>query len=527
MKLYRAFATVGGLTLISRIMGFCRDIAFAAVLGAGPVAEAFVVAFRLPNLFRRWFGEGAFNSAFVPLFTKRLEGEGREPARAFASEALSGLTFLLLVLSALAMLAMPWLMYVLAPGFSTNPDKFDLAVVMSRIAFPYLLCMSLVALLSGVLNAIGKFVESAAVSIVLNLTLMAAMGIAWWLGYGSGREAGLVMAWGIFAAGILQLLLLLQGAWRNGLLPRLGRPRLTDGVRELIRLGVPGIIAGGVTQINIVIGGMIASMQTGAVSWLYYADRLYELPLAIVGIAIGVVLLPDLTRHLRAGDQVALMDSQNRSLEFAMLLTVPAAVALAVVPGDIISVLFERGAFTQTDAQQVAAALALFAIGLPAFVMIKVFSPAFFAREDTRTPMRYASISLILNTLGSIGLFFAFREIGWSPHLGIAIATSIGGWLNAALLYLALRRRGHVQADQRLLWALPMIVLAAVVMGGALALGAQHMAPWLKPGQPLWSRGAALAVLLGSGAALYFAMAFLTGALKISMLRRALRRGRG
>ncbi len=526
MKLYRAFATVGGLTLVSRILGFFRDIAFAAVLGAGPVAEAFVVAFRLPNLFRRWFGEGAFNSAFIPLFTKRLAADGREQARTFASEALSGLTFLLLVLTALAMLAMPWLMYGLAPGFAATPEKFDLAVVMSRIAFPYLICMSLVALLSGVLNSVGKFVESAAVSIVLNLTLMAAMGIAWWLGYGSGREAGLVMAWGIFAAGLLQVLLLINGARRNGLMPSLGRPRLTEGVRELVRLGVPGIVAGGVTQINIVIGSVIASLQAGAVSWLYYADRLYELPLAIVGIAIGVVLLPDLSRHLRAGDQAAVMDAQNRSLEFAMLLTVPAAVALAVVPAEIISVLFERGAFTSSDARQVAAALALFAMGLPAFVMIKVFSPAFFAREDTRTPMRYASLSLILNTLGSIGLFFAFREIGWSPHLGIAIATSLGGWLNAALLFHALHRRNHFQADRRLVWALPMITLAAAVMGVALYFGARELAPWLGRLQPLWVRATSLTLLLGSGAIIFFAMTFLTGALKLSMLQRAWRRSR-
>ncbi len=524
MKLYRAFATVGGLTLVSRIMGFFRDIAFAAVLGAGPVAEAFVVAFRLPNLFRRWFGEGAFNSAFVPLFAKRLEVEGAGPARDFAGEALSALTALLIFFTALAMIAMPWLMYGLAPGFAANPEKFDLAVVMSRIAFPYLLCMSLVALLSGVLNSIGKFVESSAVSIILNLTLMAAMGIAWVLGYGSGREAGLVMAWGIFAAGILQLLLLIVGARRRGLLPRLGVPRLTPGVRELVRLGVPGIIAGGATQINIVIGGLIASLQAGAVSWLYYADRLYELPLAIVGIAIGVVLLPEITRRLQAGDEAGVIDSQNRSLEFAMLLTVPAAAALAVVPHEIISVLFERGAFTARDTINVAAAVGLFAIGLPAFVMIKVFSPGFFARQDTAAPMRYAAASLILNTAGSIGLFFAFREWGLSPHLGIAIATSAGGWLNALLLWKELRRRGHFVADRRLLWALPMIVLAALAMATALWFGARELSPWLGSAQPLAVRGTALALLLGGGAAIYFALAFATGALRLGMLRRAFRR---
>jgi putative peptidoglycan lipid II flippase len=526
MKLYRAFATVGGLTLVSRVMGFLRDICLAALLGAGPVAEAFVVAFRFPNLFRRWFGEGAFNAAFVPLFAKRLEGEGKESARRFADEALSGLAVILIALSAVAMIAMPLLMLLLAPGFTANPSKFDLAVDMSRIAFPYLFCMSLVALLSGVLNSVGKFVESSSVSIVLNATLIAAMGLVLALGYGNDRGAGLILAWGIFAAGVLQLLLLLDGARRNGLMPRLVRPRLSDDMRRLIRLGVPGVVAGGVTQINIVIGSMIASLEAGAVSWLYYADRLYELPLAIIGIAIGVVLLPDISRHLRAGDEAAVMDSQNRSLEFAMLLTVPAAVALAVIPREIVSVLFERGAFKASDTAAVAPALAFFAAGLPAFVMIKVFSPAFFAREDTETPMRYAVWSLIANTIGSIGLFFLFRALGWPPHVGIAVATAVGGWLNAGLLYSALIRRGHFVADRRLVQALPMIVLSSGVLALALWLGKDHLAPMLAAGQPLAMRAGALALLVAVGTAIYFAVAIATGALRVAALKRALGRRR-
>ena len=240
MKLYRAFATVGGLTLVSRVLGFVRDILLAAILGTGPVADAFVVAFRFPNLFRRWFGEGAFNAAFVPLFAKKLEGEGRDAARAFAEEAMAGLTFILLLLSAVCMIAMPWLMYVLAPGFADTPEKFDLAVLMSRIAFPYLLCMSLVALLSGVLNTLGKFVESSLISVVLNLTLIAAMLMALMLGYRNDRGAGLIMAWGIFAAGILQLALLVDGARRNGLFLQLRWPRLSDDMRRLVTLGRAG-----------------------------------------------------------------------------------------------------------------------------------------------------------------------------------------------------------------------------------------------------------------------------------------------
>jgi putative peptidoglycan lipid II flippase len=524
MKLYRAFATVGGLTMISRILGFMRDILLARVFGTGLVADAFVVAFRFPNLFRRLFGEGAFNSAFVPLFARRLEGEGPSAARAFAEEAMAGLTFVLVLLSALCMLAMPWLMYVLAPGFAANPEKFDLAVVMSRIAFPYLLCMSLVALLSGVLNSLGKFVESSSVSIVLNLTLMAAMLLALALGYGNDRNAGLVLAWGIFAAGILQLVVLVDGVRRNGMLLRLRRPRLTDGVRRLVTLGIPGVVAGGVTQINIVIGGMIASFQQGAVSYLYYADRLYELPLAIIGIAVGVVLLPDVSRHLRAGDHAAVMDSQNRSLEFAMLLTVPAAVALAIVPHPIVSVLFERGAFSGDDARNVAAALAIFALGLPSFVMIKVFSPAYFAREDTSTPMRYATISLTANTVGSVALFLWFRSLGLMPHLGIAVATSLGGWLNAVLLYRTLASRGHFAADARLRRALPKILAGSAVMGVALWFAADALQPWLASSQGVLVRGSALAAMVGAGLLVYAVSVLATGVIGLRQLRSLLRR---
>ncbi len=524
MKLYRAFFTVGGLTLVSRILGFARDVVFAALLGAGPIAEAFVVAFRFPNLFRRWFGEGAFNSAFVPLFTSKLKGGGPGEARRFAESAMAGLTAILVLLSGAAMLAMPWLMLALAPGFAADPAKFALAVDMSRIAFPYLLCMSLVALMTGVLNALGRFWEGASISIILNLTLMAAMALAAMLGFGNDPRTGYVLAWGICAAGALQLLLLISGVRRAAMPLRLRRPVYDGDMKELVRLGIPGIVAGGVTQINIVIGGMVASLHPGAVSYLFYADRLYELPLAIVGIAIGVVLLPDVSRHLQAGDHAAVMDSQNRSLELAMLLTLPAAVALAVVPTELVAALFQRGAFTPQDTANVAAALALFALGLPSFVMIKVFSPAYFARRDTRTPMRYATVSLIANTIGSIALFFAFRQAGWMPHLGIAIATTLGGWLNALLLWRTLRERGHFVADARLRRSLA----GAVVSSIGLGLFLWGSAWWLQS-LSITSNGATgriltAAVLVIAGGVVYFCLAFVTGALQMSMLRRMFRR---
>jgi putative peptidoglycan lipid II flippase len=523
MKLYRAFATVGGLTMVSRVLGFARDILIAATLGSGAVADAFFVAFRFPNLFRRLFGEGAFNSAFVPLFAGRLEAEGREAARKFAEESLAGLVFVLILLTAIAEITMPFLMLGLAPGFQATPEKFDLAVLLTRITMPYLLCMSVVALLSGVLNSIGKFVESSAVSIVLNLTMMIATIFAMLMGLSNEPLAGVVQAWGVFAAGIFQLVVLLYGAHRNGLALRLRWPRMTDGVRRLVRLGIPGVIAGGVTQLNIVIGTVIASLQSGAVSHLYYADRIYELPLAIVGIAIGVVLLPDVTRHLRAGNHAAVMDSQNRSFEFAMLLTVPAAVALAVAPTAIVQGLFQRGAFTAADTPATAYALGIFALGLPAFVMIKVFSPAYFAREDTATPMRYAVISLTANTLGSIALFFLFRSLGLMPHLGIAVATTLGGWLNAALLYGTLAKRGHFVGDARLSRALKLIVLASLIMGAIVWIAATALQEWfVAPSVVL--RAGGLAVLVGSGLLVYAAVIVVSGAVSIRQLRSLVRR---
>lgn len=527
MKLYRSFATVGGLTLLSRVFGFVRDILIAATLGSGWVADAFVVAFRFPNLFRRLFGEGAFNAAFVPIFAKKLEGEGKDVARKFAEEAMAGLLFVLLILTIVAELSMPWLMYGLAPGFDAQPEKFDLAVLLTRITMPYLLCMSLVALMSGALNSIGRFAESSSVSIVLNVVMTIATLISLWLGLNAEPGAGIIQSVGVFVAGFLQLLLLMWGMKRAGLTLGLRWPKWTADLKRLWKLGVPGIVSGGVTQLNIVIGTMIATLQPGAVSQLYYADRLYELPLAIVGIAVGVVLLPDVARQLRAGNIAGVMDSQNRSLEFAMLLTLPAAVALAVVPMEIVRVLFERGAFRPEDTQATGTVLAAFAIGLPAFVLIKVFSPAYFAREDTATPMRFAMISLTANTIGSIVLFFLFRKIGWMPQLGIAIATTLGGWLNAFLLWSRLRAQGDFVADPRLNRNLPLIALASLAMGVVLFFAAVLLAPYLASGQSFVVKAAALSALVALGLAVYGVAILAMDVMSVVQFKRFLRRTPG
>lgn len=524
MKLYSAFATVGGLTMVSRVLGFLRDIMIAAVLGTGAVADAFFVAFRMPNLFRRLFAEGAFNSAFVPLFAKRLEAEGEASARQFAEEALAGLFAVLLVVTAVAQIAMPWLILGLAPGFTSDPAKLDLATTLTRIAFPYLLCMSLVALLSGVLNSLHRYTAAAAAPIVLNAVLIVVLLAAHAHGLHNDTIAGHLLAWGVTAAGVLQLALLWFAARRAGFALRLRVPRMSEGIRRLVALGIPGVLAGGITQINIVVGTIIASLEAGAVSYLYYADRLYQLPLGIVGVAIGVVLLPDLSRHLAAGDRTAAMDSQNRSMELALLLTLPAAVALLVAAEPIIRVLFERGAFGAQDARATAWALAAFAAGLPAFVLIKVLQPGFFAREDTRTPMRFAAINLVINAGGSLALFLAFRSAGFMPHVGIALATSIAAWINAAMLWGALRLRGDFVVDPRLARSVPLIGLASVVMGGGVFAVASLLDPLLQVRAGLAIQAATLAGIVALGVTLFAAVIIGTGVMSTAQLRRKLKR---
>ncbi len=515
MNLLKSFATVGGWTGASRVLGFLRDILIARYLGIGDVADAWFAAFAFPNLFRRLFGEGAFNSAFVPLFSRQLEENGDAAAKRFAEEVLGVLLITLVILTIAAQLAMPFLTYFIAPGFASDPDKFEMTTLFTRIAFPYLMFMSLAAMLSGVLNSLRRYAMAAAAPVLLNLTLI------FFIVYVTPHvdTPGHALVWGVALAGALQFLLLLWGCARQGMALRLPRPRMTPGVRRLLQLGIPGAIAGGITQINLFIGHAIASFEGGARSVLGLADRIYQLPLGMIGIAMGVVLLPEITRRLRSGDEAGAHDSQNRSLEFAMALTVPAAVALAVIPLPIVSVLFEGGAFTADAATKVALAVQIFAIGLPAFVLIKIFSPGFFAREDTKTPLYFSMVNAGLNVVASLILFFPL-QLGF---VGIAIATSLAGWVNAILLGGRLYQLNHFQIDRRLNTKLPRIVLASLLMGGALWFGQDWLASGFDGGSV--ERWATLAILVGGGMAAYGGAAFATGALSTSDLRAALSRG--
>ncbi len=505
--------------MLSRILGFVRDIFIANVLGSGKIAEAFFVAFRFPNLFRRLFAEGAFNSAFIPLFSKKLEGEGTEEARKFAEEAMAVLVFALIVVTALAEIFMPWLMYGLAPGFSKDPEKFDLAILLTRITFPYLLFVSLLALFSGILNGFHKFAAAAAAPVVLNIVFIAVLVTLSYLQLGNTPEAGVIIAWAVSFAGLLQFLVVLFAAKKIGMVLKLRMPRLTPGTKSLITLGIPGAIAGGITQINIVIGTIIASMQDHAMAWLYYADRLYQLPLGVIGIAIGVVLLPNISRSLRAGQFEEAMNSQNRSLEFSMLLTMPAAIALMVIPEPILQVLFQRGAFTAADTTAVSNALFAFACGLPAFVLIKVFSPGFFAREDTKTPMYYAGISMMVNVVVSLMLF------PYYGHVGIAWGTTVAGWINALMLWSKLKGNGHFIIDYDAQKSLPGILLASIVMGVGLSFAQTPLLHWFDAGAPIWGKVSALFVLVVGGIVLYALAALVTGAVNRQKLKAAFKRG--
>ena len=520
MSLLKSAFTVGGMTMASRVLGFIRDVLMAAVIGTGPVADAFVVAFRFPNLFRRLFGEGAFNSAFVPLFAKRLEGDGEAAARNFAEEVLAGLLFVLLILLAVAEITMPLLMYVFAPGFISDPAKFDLAVLLTRIAFPYLLFMSLVALLAGVLNSLHRFTAAAAAPILLNIVMISVLALVSLADWGNTPRTGQALVWGVCLAGLLQLVMLWIAASRAGMTLLLRRPKYTPGVRRLVALGIPGVIAGGITQLNIVISTIIASMQASAPAWLYYADRIYQLPLGVVGVAIGVVLLPELSRRLRAGDSDGVSNSQNRAVEFGLFLTVPSAIALMAIPYPVIQVLFERGQFTGADTLATANALAAFAAGLPAFVLIKIFSPGFFAREDTRTPMYFAGVSVAINVIVALALF------PWLGHVGIAIATTLAGWANAALLGVTLTRRGHFESDAQLRRNLMLMLAISLAMGLAVFAMGQWTAGTFTDGASLTVRAGVLAGLVAFGAALYLGAAYVTGLFSITAIRQSMRRSR-
>jgi putative peptidoglycan lipid II flippase len=509
MALLRAITTVGGYTLASRVLGFIRDVLIAAVLGAGAVADAFFISQKIPNLFRHLFAEGAFNAAFVPQFAGLAETDGERAARTFAEQAMAVLIAVLLPIVITAEIAMPLLMYLFAPGFIDEPERFGLAVVMTRITFPYLLFISLVSLMGGVLNSMGRFAAAAATPMLLNLCMIAT--VLWLSPY--TPTPGHALAWGVALSGVVQFAWLLIECGRAGLVLRLRWPKLTPAVKLMLKRVVPGAIGAGVYQVNVYIDMVIASLlPLGSISYLYYADRVTQLPLGVVGVAAGTALLPFMTRRLRANDSEGALAQQNRALEFSLLLTFPAAIALIVIAQPIVDVLFQRGAFDAASARATADALAVYAVGLPAYVLVKGLTPGFFAREDTVTPVKIAGVALLINVGVALALIWPFQ------HLGIAAATAASAWFNTAALGIVLARRGQFRLDERLRRRGPRIVLASGVMALVLWAALKYVGPWMAGDVTRGILG--LIVLIGLGGAAYGLAALLAGAVDRADLRR-------
>ncbi|UOA33207.1 putative lipid II flippase MurJ [Sulfitobacter sp. DSM 110093] len=510
IRLMSGFFTVGVWTLLSRVLGFMREVLLLSLIGPGPVMDAFVAAFRLPNMFRRFFAEGAFNAAFVPMFAKKLEGE--EGAGAFARDAFNGLALVVLALTALGMIFMPGLVWLTAEGFSGDA-RFDLTVGFGRITFPYILCMSLAALFSGILNATGRFAVAAAAPVLLNIFVIAAMTFATL----TGGEVALWLVWSIPLAGVAQLALTWRAAAQAGFALRPSRPRWTPDMRAMIVIALPAALASGVMQINLVVGQLVASQYDKAVSWLFAADRLYQLPLGVVGIAVGIVLLPDLSRRLRAGDNDGAQTALSRAAEISLALTIPSAVALIVIPFALVTVLFERGASSVDDTAAIATAVMIYGLGLPAFVLQKILQPVYFAREDTHRPFRFAVVAMVVNAALAVGLA---PWVGW---LAPAIAATLAGWTMFACLAIGARRYGAAaKFDARFHKRIWRILIASAAMGVALWLGNAALQPML--GLPWW-RGLALVLLLVIAAISYFGIGQLIGAFRLSEFKGAMRRG--
>jgi len=518
MSLLRNTLTQSSLTMSSRILGFIRDILIAAKVGAGPIGDAFVTALMFPNLFRRIFAEGAFAQAFVPAYARTLEAEGPEAAADVARQTMRGLFAATAALVIVAQLAMPWIMKIIHGGYEETSESFQLAILLTQITMPYLACMALAALLSGVLNSSGRFILSAGAPTLLNVFLITAALLG-----EDNRHTALLAAIAVSAAGVAQAAFLWWGVSRQKVSLSLGWPKLTPAVKKVIALAIPGTIAASGVQINILVSQALASFEEGAKSWLFYADRLYQLPLGIVGVAVGVAILPRLARAARSDDTKGAYGLMDDGIGLAMALTVPAAIALMVAPAYLIEGLYARGAFTLEDANQSGLALIHYGWGVPAFVLIKVLAPGFFAREDTRTPMRFALTAVAINTVLGAGLFFWFKAMQWNGFPGLAIATSAAAWLNAAMLFVGLQARGWYHPGRRLLMRIFSVTLASLAMGGALIFLLQR--PELLQDHIKYGKFVEVLAFITVGAVVYGAAAILFGAVRLSDIKGMRRRG--
>ena len=483
--------TVGGYTLLSRLTGFARDVMLAAILGAGPVADAFFVALRLPNHFRAIFAEGAFNAAFVPAYA-HLYNQNASSAKLFADRIF---TLLLAVQAALLVIAwqfMPQVIALLAPGFVDDPQRGELAIALTRITFPYLLLVTLVTLYGGMLNVMHCFATAAAAPIFLNLSMMLTLALAAFF-----PNAGYAAAWGVLLAGFLEFFLLAGDAGRNGILPKFSALKIDQDVRAFFRALGPATVGSMGTQIALFADTIIATfLAAGALSALYYADRLNQLPIGVIGIAIGTVLLPEMSRRITAGDHAGAMASQRRAFEFTLLFSIPFVAAFLTVPDVIMRAMFARGAFSKADAASAAATLAAYAIGLVPFVLIRSAVATFYARKDTATPVKAALTGVAVNVALKIAL------VGSLAQVGLALATAVGAWINLVLILIFAIRRDFLEIDRAFLISLVKLALSGILLAAALWFSARWLSSTLA-GMASFKDESALGILILVGAAVY------------------------
>jgi putative peptidoglycan lipid II flippase len=517
-SLGKNFTIVGGATLASRVTGFVRDMLVAATLGAGAVADAYVAAFLIPNLFRRLVGEGAFNAAYVPIFARREAEGGTESSARFAEAALSFLLGVGVAILLVAEFLMPVIIGAVAPGFHDQPQKFTDAVEFGRIMFPFVAVILLVAVFTGTLNAIGRYAIAAWAPVLLNIFLIAALLYAITAGLRGTRDAGFVLVWTVLGAGLVNLIIVGTTVWFAGyrIWPKI--PRFDADLRRLMLIALPGIAIAGAGHINVVVAAQMSSGTPSAVSWLYFAERIFQLPLGFVAAAIGVVLLPAVSKHLASGEVVQARQAESRALEFGLLITLPAAIALALLAKPIVSILYERGAFTAEDSNAVAAVLRALACGLPAFVLVKVFLPAFLAREDMKGPIIAAVLGIAANIIVALLLF---------PQLGsvaAAMGVSASAFVNALTLYILLLRNGRFRPDKLARIRLPRVLIVSALTGVAIWFMHEFARPWMKANHSFPIRAGALAVLCGAGLLVHVALAQLLKAADILQIRDAVRR---
>jgi putative peptidoglycan lipid II flippase len=505
MNLLKVLATVSSLTLLSRVTGLIRDLLVARFFGASAATDAFFLAFSLPNLLRRLFAEGAFSQAFVPILGEYKNTRGEEQTRILVDDVATLLFWILMLVTAIGVIAAPLIIYIVAPGFADEPERFSLAVQMLRIMWPYILLISLVAFASGILNTYSRFSIPAFTPVLLNLSFILAM-----LGFAHFFHPPIyVLAWAVLAGGVAQLLLQWAALKRIGKLPRirwnLRSAWADEGVKRILRQMAPAVLGVSVAQISLVINRIFQSfLETGSISWLFYADRLMEFPTGMLGVALGTILIPFLTKAHVEQDHSSYNQLLDWGLRLTFLLALPASVALAVLSLPLIATLFHHGQFSARDALMSAQALTAYALGLLGLISVKVLAPAFYAKQDIKTPVKIAVLVLMLTQLMNLAF------IGWLKHAGLALSISLAACINAALLYSGLRKRGIYLPAPGWAWFLLKLLVALTVFGAAL-YWAQSLVPWLQLTAQPWQRAVFLGLMVVGGALLYFALLYVLG----------------